>query len=64
MTNYQIAKGLLGTNSRLFKVRFRNDNAAIRQAINIKAHELANSCKLTEHKTNLLHRYACELHPK
>jgi hypothetical protein len=64
MTNYQEAKDKLRSYAQWTKARFRNDKPAIREAINIHTHELASDFDLTEHKKNLLHNYACALHPK
>lgn len=42
---------------------YAGDKPAIRQAINIRAHELCEEYDLSEHKQSLLHNYACKLHP-
>jgi len=63
-SNYKLAKAKLRAYSEWVKVFYGNDKPAIREAINIKTHEQAKEWDLTEHKTNLLHNYACTLHPK
>lgn len=64
MKNYQIAKSKLRAYAEWVKVFYNNDKPAIREAVNIKTHELSSEWELTEYNTNLLHNYACTLHPK
>ena len=64
MKNYQIAKRTLLAIALDVKAQYRNDKPCIRQIINDSTHEICRDLDLSEHKTNLLHNYACELHPK
>jgi hypothetical protein len=64
ITNYQSAKDMLRAHSEWVKARYRSDKPAIRQAINDYTHELCRDFSLSEYQCNLLHNYACELHPK
>ena len=64
MTNYQIAKRTLLTIALDAKSQYRNDKPAIRQIINDSTHEVCRDLDLSEYQQNLVHNYACELHPK
>ena len=68
MTKYQIAKNILRGIAYDAKSEHSRDKPAIRQIINDGADLI---CKgyigpgdLTEYQQNLLHNYACTLHPK
>ncbi len=63
-SNYKLAKAHLRGYAKWVKFFYGNDKPAIREAINIKTHEQSKEWDLTEYKTNLLHNYACTLHPK
>ena len=54
MTNYQLHA----------KAQYRNDKPVIRQIINDSTHEVCRDLDLNKYQQNLLHNYACELHPK
>ena len=60
-TNYQEAKKELLNIAKLAKKEYKNDKPAIRQIINDQAYFLTYN--LTSHENNLLHDYACTLHP-
>jgi hypothetical protein len=64
MTNYQQAKSMLRSYAGYISVQFRDDKPAIRQCINEYTHAICSDYNLTEYKQNLLHNYACKLHPK
>jgi hypothetical protein len=64
MTNYQISKDILKSISHDAKSTYRGDKPAIRQVINDSADAICKSGHLTEHEQQLLHNYACKLHPK
>ena len=63
-TAYQNAKNELKAVSIEAKNIFKNDFPAIRQIINDNTHIIALNNNLSENKTDLLHYYACKLHPK
>lgn len=64
MTNYQQAKSNLKEVAMRQKRILKNDKPAIRQIINEEAYFLSIDFNLTEYQKNLLHNYACKLHPK
>jgi hypothetical protein len=64
MTKYQSAKDLLKSIAYDAKSNHRGDKPAIRQVINDSADSICRSGELTEYEQNLLHNYACTLHPK
>ncbi len=64
MTNYQQAKSNLKEVAMRKKRISPNDKPGIRQVINDEAHFLSRDLNLTKYQTNLLHNYACKLHPK
>ena len=64
MTNYQIAKNTLLWISRDSKSQYNGDKPAIRQIINDSCDQICRDGILTYYQQNLLHNYACTLHPK
>jgi hypothetical protein len=62
-SNYQNAKHALKNIAIDAKNHFKGDKPAIRMIINDNTHHTARDYNLTEHKTDLLHNYACDLHP-
>ena len=62
-TQYQQAKQDLKTISQWAKSKFPEDKPAVRQIINDNTHVLCSDYDLSEKKQNLLHNYACTLHP-
>lgn len=60
-TNYQDAKKELLKIANLAKKEYKNDKPAIRQIINDQAYYLTYN--LTSYENDLLHDYACKLHP-
>ena len=64
MTNYQTAKDILKSVAFRAKKEYKGDKPGIRQSINDYTHELCRDFSLSEYQCNLLHNYACELHPK
>ena len=63
-TAYQDAKQDLKNIAIDAKKEFKGDKPAIRQIINDNTHFIAYQYELSEYKTDLLHNYACTLHPK
>ena len=63
MTNYQQAKQQLKELAQKAKEQFKTDKPAIRQYINDNAYYISQNFDLTEYQTDLLHNYACKLHP-
>lgn len=62
MTNYAIAKQELKNTANHLKKHYPNDKPLIRQGINDRAYYLQYN--LTPYEIELLHNYACKLHPK
>ena len=62
-TQYQQAKQELKNISQWAKSKFIEDKPAIRQTINDNTHDLCKKYDLSEKKQNMLHDYACTLHP-
>jgi transcription initiation factor IIF auxiliary subunit len=62
-TQYQKAKNNLKVTSSMAKSQFSNDKPMIRQIINDSIDNLANEYHLSEKKQDMLHNYACTLHP-
>ena len=60
-TNYKDAKKELLNIANLAKKEYKNDKPAIRQIINDQAYFLTYN--LTIYENELLHNYACTLHP-
>lgn len=63
-SDYQLARMELIGIAKKAKRYYPNDKPAVRQIINDSTHRLASEHNLSEHKTELLHNYACKLHPK
>lgn len=63
MTNYKQAKNMLHSHAKYIKNVYTGDKPAIRESINVRTHELCKEFDLSEHKQELLHEYACKLHP-
>ena len=63
-TKYQLAKQALKAVAIQSKKDFPTDKPAIRQEINDMTHWIISDMDLTEYQANLLHNYACKLHPK
>jgi hypothetical protein len=62
---YQKAKIVLQETAKMAKSQFPTDKPAIRQIINDSADDICrNYYNLTDYEQNLLHNYACTLHPK
>jgi hypothetical protein len=64
MTNYKRAKIELKRIAVLAKDSHLSDRPMIRAIINDHADYLCKTGELTEYEQNLLHNYACTLHPK
>jgi hypothetical protein len=64
MTKYQTAKDILKSVALRAKKEYKGDKPAIRQSVNDYTHELCRDFNLSKYQSNLLHNYACELHPK
>jgi len=63
-TNYQQAKSQLKHASKVIKKDFGTDKPAIRMHINDTCDTIYKDYyRLTEYQQNLLHNYACTLHP-
>jgi hypothetical protein len=62
-TSYKFAKDHLKEISIYAKKHFVNDKPAIRQTINDSTHNICNEYDLSNKKQNMLHNYACTLHP-
>ncbi len=64
-TNYQQAKDQLKHASKVIKKDFGTDKPAIRMYINDTCDCICKdyTYRLTEYQQNLLHNYACTLHP-
>jgi len=63
-TNYQQAKSQLKHASKVIKKDFGTDKPAIRMHINDTCDTICKDYyRLTEYQQNLLHNYACTLHP-
>ena len=63
---YQSAKRTLKATADMAKSQFADDKPMIRQIINDSADNLCRDTLyvLTEYQKDLLHNYACTLHPK
>ena len=68
MSKYQIAKNILRGIAYDAKSEHRGDKPCIRQIINDSADQICRGYlgygDLSEYQKNLLHNYACKLHPK
>jgi len=64
VSNYKVAKSMLRAHAEYISVQFRSDKPAIRQGINDYTHEVCKEFNLSNYHQNLLHNYACTLHPK
>jgi hypothetical protein len=64
MTKYKTAKSQLRAYAEYVSVQHRGDKPAIRQAINDYTDLICRDYNLNEYQGNLLHHYACKLHPK
>ena len=62
-TNYQDAKKELLNIANLAKKEYKNDKPAIRMIINDSINWISENYSLSNYKNNLLHNYACNLHP-
>ena len=63
VTQYQQAKEELKNISEWAKSHFIGDKPAVRQVINDNTHSLAFEYALSDKKQDMLHNYACTLHP-
>ena len=63
VSNYQRAKIELKNVSIAAKKRFKNDKPAINETINVNAYFLESKYSLSDYQIELLHNYACTLHP-
>lgn len=63
ISKYQIAKKELKETAEKAKKEFKNDKPLIRQIINEYTYILCVEHALTNYEENLLHNYACKLHP-
>lgn len=65
-TNYQQAKRHLKDNADTAKSQFNDDKPMIRQIINDTADIICKDShyNLADYQKDLLHNYACTLHPK
>jgi hypothetical protein len=64
MTNYKKAKQLLVVTAKDSKNHYKNDKPAIRQIINDTCYFLTKDFNLSDKKADMLHNFACTLHPK
>jgi hypothetical protein len=63
-SNYQQAKQQLKSIAAIAKINHPKDKPAIRLEISSCIDNIASNHNLTEYQRNLLHNYACVLHPK
>ena len=64
MTKYQETKTMLRSYAEYVSVQFKGDAPAIRQSINDYTDSICKDYDLSDYQRNLLHNYACTLHPK